>query len=172
MQTVFLPGRVVTATYEPTVAAIMTAIAQGTPGAQATGTALATRTPHPVATGTPHPTMTATRTATPVPLLTVSSFQLSKSGKTCSSSQQITNNSSQTLGWQWQQSEPPGIPSDFQWSLNGSPVSDNWPPLHSALASAAPPDQLVVSMSCTRTTYNLTLTDSLGRTVSFTMTSQ
>jgi hypothetical protein len=141
VRTIFLPGQVITATPQPT--------------------AIAT------------PTRTARPSLTPVPQISVSPLNLVKSqdDEICTGFQYIKNNTTQTLGWHWQQNPPGGLGSNFAWALQGSQSSQSWPPQHAALAGGGT-DSVSVSMRCTRTSYDLTLTDSLGRGYTFTMTSQ
>jgi hypothetical protein len=149
-RTIFVPRGVVTATSQP-----------GT-----TAAALATMTPQVAPTSTRQPT------APPGPRLTVSPLTMKSLGPVCYGDHYITNNSGQTLQWQWQSDQPSGWPSTFKWGINtGNPQNSSWPPNHDALAAGST-DDLFATMSCPRqsTTYHLTLTDSLGHTYAFAMT--
>jgi serine/threonine-protein kinase len=182
-QTVFLPGStvVVTATLNPTAAALATAIAQGTPGAVATATAYATQMPQPTATVTPTPipgatatsAPTATNTPTPTPTptpqptvtplpgapLTMTAIALFKVGSsTCEGTQTINNTSSfWTVGWRWV-----SVPSNFHWSLYpDTSIGHSGIPNDSSLAPEAS-DTVYVKVPCG--TYTVTVVDSFGNT--------
>lgn len=122
------------------------------------------------------PTVTATPpkpTATPVPQLSVSQLQLAKTTSNhqtvCRGPQYITNNSRRTLSWNWQNATLPGI-EGFRWGFTSPPQNTSWPP--SGAIAAGQPVTLYVQMSCTGQSYQVQMTDSLGRTYTFTMQSQ
>jgi len=132
------------ATPEVTMAAI------GTPNAQPTSTATAYVT---------------TLTIAPTPLVLT---PISGTSKTCSATQTVTNNTTATIGWAWQQQAVPG----FHFQIDGR-HSVGWP----TAATNTPPngqDTLVVTSDCKPQplSYTILVNDSLGGQYSFVMTVQ
>lgn len=146
-----------------------------------TSTAEPTATPQPTVTPTPQPTATLAPvpTATPKPNPLVFSpmpLTLALSGSSasasCFGSQTITNNSSQTLGWQW--TTDPAITSTYyyRFSLDGHRIATPPQDMTPGLAPGASETLLVQVVSCQsklKDPINVTVTDSLGNTTQFQM---
>jgi serine/threonine-protein kinase len=136
------------------------------PTASTTATVKATTAPTAgaTATATTAATATATATATPLPTLTLAPTPLVLPGQnTCTATQTITNNTSQTVGWTWKQSIPaPGV----KYWVNGVQVNlpKDMPP-----GGVAPgiPDTLVVTADCKPQSYPVLLTTTLGDVYTF-----
>jgi serine/threonine-protein kinase len=156
-QTIILPGAVVTATPQPGASA--TVIVGATPSAQATAqsTSLATPAAHPTATSAPLPALTVA----PTPLAL---NPLPSDTHTCSASQTITNNTSQTLGWTW---EKPAL-GGFHFQVNNGPQV-GWP--SNATPGIAPGgrDTLLASTGCKAqpVSFAVLMTDTLGNQYPF-----
>lgn len=127
-------------------------------------------TPGATATSTPYAQPTSTA---PVATLTIAPTSLvltpvSGKPKSCSATQTVTNATSSTVGWNWQQPPVPGL----HIQIDGRPPVA-WP---TATTSTPPGEQnaLVVTADCkpTPVTYTILVSDSLGGQYSFTMTIQ
>ncbi len=156
-RTIILPGAVVTATPQPDASA--TVIAVETPSAQTTAqaTAFATQAPNPTATSAPLPALTIT----PTPLALT---PLPSNTHTCSATQTITNNTSQTLGWTW---EKPSL-GGFHFQVNNGPQV-GWPSNNSPGIAPGGRDTLLASADCKAqpVSFAILMTDTLGNQYPF-----
>jgi eukaryotic-like serine/threonine-protein kinase len=130
---------------------------------RATSTVRIRPTSTPVATATAAPQ--STLTITPTPLVLTPSPQ---NAKTCIATQTVRNNTSDTVGWTWQQPKIGGL----HFQIDGGPTVD-WPPT----TTNAPPgghNTLVVTADCkpTSVSYAVLVKDSLGGQYTFVMTLQ
>ena len=124
-------------------------------------------------TSTPYAQPTATATAAYVTTLTIAPTPLvltpiSGKSKTCSATQTVTNNTTATIGWAWQQQAVPG----FHFQIDGGHAV-GWP----TATTSTPPngqDTLVVTSDCKpqSVSYSILVKDSLGGQYSFDMTVQ
>jgi len=166
-----------TATAQTQATQTATAITDAGVSAQATATAIATAEGTPAATATvtiqpsPSATNSPSPSPTPIPRLTINptsiSWQKQKHGQCDDYSDLLTiaNNSSQTLSWQWQSSNP-GLPGDFRYTV--SPNNSFTPLPRDASEPSGQTDYVSFSMSCNMPkTYNVTITDSAGNSYTY-----
>jgi len=128
-----------------------------------------------VATNTPfvRPTVAITATAKPTSHLTIAPVPLvltpdPKNPKTCIATQTVTNNTTGSVGWAWQQPSVGG----FHFLINGGP-SVGWP----TATTSTPPggrDTIVATAGCKpqAVSYAVLVKDSLGEQYTFAMTLQ
>jgi len=158
VRTIILPGSVVTATPQPDASA--TVLTLETPSAQAT--AFATQAPRPTATSAPLPALTIT----PTPLAL---NPLPQDTHTCSATQTITNNTTQTLGWTW---EKPSL-GGFHFQVNNGPQL-GWPTNKTPGVAPGGRDTLVASADCKAppVAFAILMTDTLGNQYPFVLQAQ
>ena len=138
--------------------AMATSTAEGTPAATPTDTT----TP-----GAPTPTTLPTATTAPVPLrnmafspATISMTPYYSGSKICWGRQTVTNQSAQTISWQWKTMEPPPN-AGLQYSLDNSKLYGGMP----KQSNLAPGQStvLTVVMNCApQTFFTVAVTDNLG----------
>jgi serine/threonine protein kinase len=148
----------------------LTTVATASP--QATETVGATTTPGTTPGSTPSPGATAT--TPPPPLLSLGALHLTRHGGQCTGSQTITNSGGQQMTWRWE-SVNPSVPSSFLYSVGvNAPAQTGGLPGDQNPIPTGPggTDTLNVQMKCTAQNYTVTLRDGLGRTQTFTMTSE
>ena len=140
-------------------------------GAAQTAQALAQTRAGATATTAPTATAAATATATTQPqaalTLAPEPLALTPSGPkgVCAATQRISNTATQTVGWSWNNPPIPGL----QFSVNGArPVA--WPKDSTPGIVPGKQDTVYVFMNrCQTFSQTITLTDTLGRTYTFTL---
>lgn len=138
-------------------AATATATTEGTPAATPTDTT-GPGTPTPTALPSPTPSSTPVRPNLAFSPQTITLGQMSKS--TCAGSETITNQSGQTMNWQWTHIAPAANPG-LQYSINGSKLLGGMPK-QTGLAPGAS-SNLEVVMSCgPQSFFTVSVSDNLG----------
>jgi serine/threonine-protein kinase len=124
----------------------------------------------PSATTTPYAQPTSTASGAKLTIAPTSLVLTPRAGKpkTCSATQTVTNTTSSTVAWNWQQPPVPGL----HIQIDGRPPVA-WP----TATTSTPPsgqDTLVVTADCRPqpVSYTILVNDSLGGQYSFTMTVQ
>ncbi len=176
-------GGIPEATVTALSAALATAIAQHTPGAEMTATtALATAvaahpTATPQSTATPAPTETPQPTATLVPgaPLLISPMPLvlvptQADPETCLGTQTIKNTANQVVGWAWQN---PITQGGLHFQLNGKQVSSPPTDQNPGIAPNGQ-DMLTVTADCQPQSHSsaILVKDTLGNPYTFELTLQ
>lgn len=150
--------------------------ATATAGAAATATSTAEGTPAPTPTSTPTPTALPSPTITPIPPtlafspMTIDMTPVSSGSTVCSGQQTITNQSTQTLNWQWK-SMSPGPNGGLQYYIPG--YTDNKFVGGMAKQTGLPPGYtitLTVRMNCgPQKAFKVIVTDSANTADQFTI---
>ncbi|HEV2460086.1 MAG TPA: serine/threonine-protein kinase, partial [Ktedonobacterales bacterium] len=125
--------------------------------------ATATPVPHPSPTSvppSPSPTPAPTLIIQPTPLV----LQPGSPPGTCVATQTLTNTTSQTVGWQWQQPQVGG----FHFQVNGGPQMD-WPKDLQPGVAPGGTDTLSATSNCQPQpkSYAILLTDTVGDQYTF-----
>jgi len=177
-------GGIPEATVTALSAALATAIAQHTPGAEMTATAALATAVAVRPTTTPQSTATATSTATPAPTETPQSTATLVPGaplrispmpldlvpqanpKICLGTQTIKNTTSQVVGWAWQ---TPITQGGLHFQLNGQSVSSPPKNLSPGIAPNTPGDMLTVTADCQPQLHSsaVLVKDTLGNSYTF-----
>jgi serine/threonine-protein kinase len=170
--TVAFVGRGAPAGGGAAVATRGSATAAATPPAQPSATSYSAPTASPVLSPSPTPTLVSSPSPspspTPAPTLLIEPtplvLQPGSPPGTCVATQTITNTTSQTVGWQWQQPKLGG----FHFQVNRGPITD-WPQDLQPGIAPGHTDTLTATSNCQTPPkfYGILLTDTLGDQYTF-----